>query len=330
MRVTMDDVAREAGVSRGLVSLALRDAYGVNRATRDRILAVAERLHYQPNALASGLARRTANTLGVFLLDLHNELFADVYDGIREVTAGAGVELVLSVGSIGGTLDKPALDALVRAQAKVVVAAGLLLSDKELVPYSKIVHLVSVARRVSGGDSVVSSNELGARLAVEHLLELGHRRILHLAAPSTDGYRGRRRGFIRTMTAAGLKPQVVVSDYSREDAARVVAPVLDSADRPTAVFAHNDQTALGVLDALHSRGITVPDEMSVIGYDNTSASRPPGIALTTVDIHADVLGQRAAEIALARLADGDAPAVTQTVKPTLVVRGTTAWPPTTS
>jgi DNA-binding LacI/PurR family transcriptional regulator len=327
MRVTMDDVAREAGVSRGLVSLALRDEYGVNRETRDRIRAVADRLHYHPNALASGLARRTTKTLGVFLLDLHNELFADVYDGIREVATGAGAELVLSVGSIGGTLDKPALDTLVRAQADVVIAAGLLLSDKELATYRRLVHLVSVARRVPGADSVVTSNELGAKLAVTHLLDLGHRRILHLAAPSSDGYRGRRRSYTRTMTAAGLQPQVAVSDYSRAEAARVVAPVLDSADRPTAVFAHNDQTALGVLDALHSRGIPVPEQMSVIGYDNTSASRPPGIALTTVDIHADILGRRAAEIALTRLADREAPAVNQTVQPTLVVRGTTAPPP---
>jgi DNA-binding LacI/PurR family transcriptional regulator len=322
----MDDVAREAGVSRGLVSLALRDAYGVSDATRDRILAVAQRLNYQPNALASGLARRTTNTLGVFLLDLHNELFADIYDGIRDVATAAGVELVLSVGSISGTLDKPALDALVRAQVEVVVAAGLLLSDKDLGSYRKLLHLVSVARRVPGGDNVVSNNELGAKLAVSHLLELGHRRILHLAAPTSDGYRGRRRGYSRAMKAAGLQPKVIVSDYSRADAARVIGPVLDSTDRPTAVFAHNDQTALGVLDALHSRRIRVPEEMSVIGYDNTSASRPPGIALTTVDLHGEELGRRAAEIGLARMAHPGAPPIDQNFKPTLMIRGTTAPP----
>jgi DNA-binding LacI/PurR family transcriptional regulator len=324
----MDDVAREAGVSRGLVSLALRDEYGVSDATRDRILAVAKRLNYQPNALASGLARRTTNTLGVFLLDLHNELFADIYDGIRDVATQAGTELVLSVGSIGGTLDKPALDALVRAQAEVVVAAGLLLSDKDLTSYRESLRMVSVARRLPGSDNVLSNNELGAKLAVSHLIELGHRRIFHLAAPTSDGYRGRRRGFIRTMKAAGLHPEILISDYSRTDATRVIGPVLDSPERPTAVFAHNDQTALGVLDALHSRGIRVPEEMSVIGYDNTSASRPPGIALTTVDLHGEELGRRAAEIALARMADPDAPPMEQIFKPSLVVRGTTAPPAT--
>ena len=326
MRVTMEDVAREAGVSRALVSLALRDAYGVSDSTRDRILGVAERLNYQRNALASGLARRTTNTLGVFLLDLHNELFADIYDGIRDVATAAGTELVLSVGSTGGTLDKPGLDALLRAQVEVVVAAGLLLSDKELASYRELTNLVSVARRVPGADNVVSNNELGAKLAVSHLLELGHRRILHLAAPSSDGYRGRRRAFSRTMKAAGLQPQILVSDYSRADAARVIGPVLDSPDRPTAVFAHNDQTALGVLDALDSRDISVPEQMSVIGYDNTSASRPPGIALTTVDLHGEELGRRAAEIALARMANPDAPPMEETFKPTLVIRGTTAPP----
>ena len=102
--------------------------------------------------------------------------------------------------------------------------------------------------------------------------------------------------------------------------------MLDGSDRPTAVFAHNDQTALGVLDALHTRGIRVPDDMSVIGYDNTSASRPPGIALTTIDLHGEALGRRAAEVALTRLADRDAALIEENHPPSLVVRGTTAPP----
>lgn len=323
----MDDVAREASVSRALVSLALRDAYGVNDATRDRILTVARRLNYQPNRFAAGLARRSTNTLGVFLLDLHNELFADVFDGIREVTALTGTELVLTVGSTDGGMDRHALDALIRAQAEVVIAAGLLLPDQQLAPYRTSMRMVSVARRVPGADNVISHNQIGARLAVEHLLALGHRRILHLAAPSSDGYRGRRRGYQDAMKNAGLQPQVLVTAYSRTAAAQVVAPVLDQSERPTAVFAHNDQTALGVLDVLHQRGIRVPEEVSVIGYDNTSASRPPGVALTTVDIHAETLGRRAAQIALSRMAARDATPVDEVIEPSLLVRGTTASPP---
>jgi DNA-binding LacI/PurR family transcriptional regulator len=328
MRVTMDDVAREAGVSRALVSLALRDAYGVSKTTRDHIRGVARRLSYQPNALASGLARRTNTTVGVFLLDLHNEFFADVFDGVRDAVGGGGTELVLSVGSIHGSLDKPALDALVRAQVRLVIAVGLLLSDDDLAEYQKSLHLVSVARRVVGSDNVLTRNELGARLAVEHLVELGHRRIMHLAAPVSDGYTGRRRGYRRAMNAAGLKPWVVSADYSRPAAARVMSEVVDAGELPAAVFAHNDQTALGVLDALHARGVRVPEDVSVIGYDNTSASSPPGVGLTTVDVHAAVLGRRAAEVALARMAEPGSPLVTESISPTLVIRTTTAPPRT--
>lgn len=329
----MDDVAREAGVSRALVSLALRDAYGVSRATRDKIVEVARKMHYQPNGLASGLASRTTNTLGVFLLDLHNELFADIFDGIREVASPAGAELVLSVGSTDGRLDTAALDALARARAEVVVAAGLLLPDKALKPYLSSFRLVSVARRLPGADNILSDNQHGARLAVEHLVGLGHRRILHLAAPDSDGYRGRRRGFTTAMRAAGLAPRVKVAEYSRDNAARLTREMLDTSapgERPTAVFAHNDQTAIGVLDALHERGVAVPGEMSVIGYDNTSASRPPGVALTTVDIHGGQLGRRAAEIALARTFGNDRQTVHDMLEPTLVVRGTTAPPASSS
>jgi DNA-binding LacI/PurR family transcriptional regulator len=322
----MEDVAREAGVSRALVSLALRNAYGVKDSTRDHIMAVADRLNFQPNALAANLARRKTNSLGVFLLDLHNEYFAEVFDGVREVASAAGKELVLSVGSTSGELDKPALNALVQAQVDVVVAAGLLLSNKDIAPYVQRLPMVSVARRVPGADSVVSDNELGATLAVTHLLELGHRRILHLAAPPSDGYRGRRRGYSRVMKAAGLTPRVLVSDYSREEAARKIGLMLAGSDLPTAVFAHNDQTAMGVLDALHANGIRVPDEMSVIGYDNTPLSRPPGVALTTVDQHSVALGRRAAEVALTRLTHRDAPLIEENYPPSLVVRGTTAPP----
>ncbi|MTD16894.1 LacI family DNA-binding transcriptional regulator [Nakamurella sp. YIM 132087] len=327
MKVTMEDVAREAGVSRSLVSLAFRGAYGVNEATRDHILAVAGRMNYQPNSAAATLASRGTSTLGVFLLDLHNELFADVHDGIREVAGPAGRELLLTVGSIGGNLDRPALDLLVRARVDVVIAAGLLLSDDELAPYRRSLKLVSVMREVPEADNVLSDNVLGAGLAIDHLLGLGHRRIVHLASPRSDGYGGRREGYMRAMKQAGAKPRVVVSDYSRTEAAKAIAPVLDGAAPPTAIFAHNDQTALGVLDALHLRNLRVPEDVSVVGYDNTSASRPPGIALTTVDVHAGRLGRLAAEAAIARAADPAADPHEVRTTPSLVVRGTTAAPP---
>ncbi|WP_369045861.1 LacI family DNA-binding transcriptional regulator [Sinomonas sp. P10A9] len=329
--VTMADVAREAGVSPALVSLAFRDAYGVSATTRTRILETARRMGYQPNRAASRLASKSDDTLGVFLLDLHNEVFADMFDGMREAARTAGRELVLTVGSIGGSLDRPALDSLVRARVSAVVAGGLLLPDAELAEYRGRLALVSVARVVPGFDAVASDNVLGATLAVEHLVRLGHRRILHLATPPTDGYGGRREGYLRSMSDARLEPWVLTCDYARQAAFDLVMPLLGPAapdrEQPTAIFTHNDQTALGVLDAVHAHRLRVPEDISVVGYDNTSATKPPGVDLTTVDLHAADLGRRATEIAVVRSEDPTREPMVETFEPSLVVRASTAPPP---
>lgn len=327
MNVTMSDVARAAGVSPALVSLAFRDAYGVSRSSREKILATAAEMGYQPNRVASRLASKADNTLGVFLLDLHNEVFADMFDGMREAAHKSGRELVLSVGSVGGDLDRPALDSLVRARVDVTIAAGLLLPDHELATYLKRLPLVSVARIVPGFDAVASDNVLGAHMAVEHLLSLGHRRIVHLASPPTDGYLGRREGYNRTMEQAGLTPRAITCGYSRSAAAQLAGPLLDSIERPTAIFTHNDQTALGVLDAVHARGLRVPQDITIVGYDNTSASKLPGVDLTTVDLHPVELGKRAAEIAVRRSEDRTLEPMIEVFSPSLLVRASSAPPP---
>ena len=199
--------------------------------------------------------------------------------------------------------------------------------DSELAAYSGRLPLVSVARIVPDFDAVASDNVLGATLAVEHLLSLGHRRIVHLASPPTDGYLGRREGYTGTMQKAGLTPHAIICGYSRSAASDLVGPLLDSAGRPTAIFTHNDQTALGVLDAVHARGLKVPEDITVVGYDSTSASKLPGVDLTTVDLHPVDLGRRAAEIAILRSNDPTLEPMVEVFTPSLLVRASSAPPP---
>lgn len=322
--VTLDDVARAAGVSRALVSMAIRGVPGVNPQTRERILATAEHLGYRPNRLASRLASLSTNAVGVFLLDLRQDVYADMFDGIREVTQPENLHLVLAVGTHDGTMDGNALDSLMQSRVNVVIATGLLLPDDEVRAFNRHTPIVSVARQVEGVDSVASDNVRGARLATTHLIELGHRQIAFLANPQTDGYTGRREGFIDTMTQAGLEPWIIGSQYSRRRAALDITPALSlpASERPTAVFAHNDQAALGVLDAMATLGLQAPDDVSVVGYDNSQVSQAPGTQLTTVDLHGEQLGQEAARMALRRLEEPKRPAALHVSQPTLVVRGT--------
>lgn len=319
-RVTMADVAEAAGVSRALVSLAYRDAFGVNEATRERILEVGDGLGYVHNRVAASLASRGPTSIGVYLQDLHNDFFAGVHDGIREVAEGAGRDLVLSVGAADGSRDEASLRALEGARVGVVIGAGLLLPDEPLRHFAQRTPVVSVARSVEGVDSVWSDNHFGARLATEHLLGLGHERIAFLANQPSDGYHHRRAGYEEAMREAGLTAQCVVVSYLRADAAAAAAAMLDSAEAPTAVFAHNDQAALGVLDELIDRKLVPGRDVSVVGYDNSSVSRAPGTALTSVDLHGEELGRAAARAAVARLEDPQSPVVSEVSEPELVAR----------
>lgn len=329
-RITMEDIAEKVGVSRALVSLAYRDLPGVGAETRERILRAGEELGYTPNQVAARLASRGGNTVGVFLQDLHNDLFADFHDGIREALRAAGKQLVLAVGSIDGSYDTEALEALKRSRVDVLIAGGLQLPDAEVQRLARSVPTVCVFRDVPEVDSVTADDLGGARAATEHLIGLGHRDIVFLANPPTDGYRDRRAGYRAAMAAAGLEPRVVESSYDRAEVAEQAGRLLDGAGagageraRPTAIFAHNDQAALGVLDALALRGLAPGADVSVVGYDNSSVGRFPGTALTTVDVDGRLLGRIAAEVALLRLADPEAPPVRRTLAPSLVVRATT-------
>lgn len=325
--VTMEDVAREAGVSRALVSIAYRGVAGVSEETKTRIFAAADRLGYRPNRIAATLASRSTHTLGVFLGDLRNDVFADMFDGIRDVADRHDKYLLLVVGGINGRREGPALDTLLQSRVDVIIAAGLLMPDKDVRRFATSIPVVGVARVIPGVDSAYSDNYIGAQAATRHLLGLQHRRIAFLANPQTDGYLDRQRGYADLMRESGLQPQIIPSSYSRTKAARDIGPALDSPDRPTAVFAHNDQAALGVLDAIASRGLTTPGDVSVVGYDNTAVSKAPGTALTTVDIHGHTLGRDAAELALRRIADRNALPATKVILPSLVVRRTTGPAP---
>lgn len=336
----MEDIAREAGVSRALVSIAMRDAHGVSAATREHILEVARRLGYRHNRVAADLAGRGAGAIGVFVADLHNDLYADVFDGIREILDPSGRRIVLTVGAADGSRDTAGLDGLLEARVGASIGLGVRLPDAELHERAGLGPLVVATRTVPGMLSASSDDVAGAHLATEHLLGLGHRRLAFLANPPGDGYLGRRRGFEQAMTDAGLAPQVHVTSYDpdevRADARKLLAGEGPAGEgRPSAILAHNDRAAVAVLGALADLGLRCPEDVSVVGYDGAEAAGLPGIELTTVDGRAHEVGRLAARIALAQVDAGDAggeadgrteaPSAAP-IAPRLITRRTTAPP----
>lgn len=324
--VTMEEIARAAGVSRSHVSLAYRNAYGIKPEVREHILAIGRQLGYRHNRIAAQLAGTSAGTIGVYLQDLHNDLFADIFDGLRDVVEPTGRQLVLAVGHTDGSRDVSALETLLESRVDVIVAAGLMISDSDLAAVIGSVPLVSIARNIDAADIVASDNATGARMAVDYLTGLGHRDIAFLANPPTDGYGERRAGYHATMNLHHLRPRIIEGSYSRRECEVLVAATLDSADQPTAIFAHNDQAALGAMDAIISAGMQPGRDVSVVGYDNTGQSQSPSAALTTIDIHGVELGRMAGEAVLARITNPDTPRTSRHIEPTLVVRATTGPP----
>jgi DNA-binding LacI/PurR family transcriptional regulator len=321
---TMEDVARRVGVSRALVSLVMNDSPKVSDESRRLVLQAAADLGYRRNDVARRLASRTTGTVGVLLNDLHNPFFAETYDGIHAAAAVRGKRPLLTTGSQMVSGEQQAIESMLEQRVDGMVLVSPRLSTAELRAFNAIVPVVVIGRVVRGGsiDSVTNDERHGARLVVEHLHSLGHRCIAHVDGGGGAGARARRRGYERAMRTLGLEPDVIAGDYTERAGVAAAEDLLRRTRLPTAVFGANDLVAAGALDAFESAGRRVPDDVSIVGYDNTFLARLHHVSLTSVDQHTSKIGRIAMELLLERLDGARARPVTRLVTPSLKVRGT--------
>jgi LacI family transcriptional regulator len=326
-RVTIKDVASAAGVSVATVSKVLNSRYGVAAATVARVQAVIDQMGYEASLVAQSLRNHRTNVIGILVADLEpfsTQLLQGAADAIRD----SGFELV--VYSAGGrTTDHQGWERRYLSRLSGTLIDGAVLVTPTVVDVNYGAPIVAVDPH-TGTDNlptIDSDNLKGARLATEHLIGLGHRRIAMLSGrPDLQSAQLREEGYRQAMAAAGIPvdPDLIRSgDYDPDVSAEAVRWLLTRADRPTAVFAANDVTAIAAIRVAASLDLAVPGDLSVVGFDNIPDSALCSPPLTTVEQPIHEMGRLATEM-LIKLIRGDGPGDTHVTLPTrLVVRQST-------
>ncbi|WP_323373783.1 LacI family DNA-binding transcriptional regulator [Plantactinospora alkalitolerans] len=329
--ITMSDVARAAGVSTATVSRVVNGHYGVSASTTAQVRSAIERLGYESSLVATSLRRSRTNVLGLVTHSFQSYT-AEVLKGVMQALRRSGFDLIIYANSdLYGTYSEG------WEQRHLTRLSGTLTDGCIVVtPWGDVQSRTPVVAidpaRDSTMPSVTADNLAGATTAVEHLLGLGHRRIGFIAGRSSLAAAwSREEGYRRALAGAGvpIEPGLIGrGDFNPESAAPLARELLKRPDPPTAIFAASDGMALEVLEVAKDLGLTVPGDLSVIGFDNIPESELTEPGLTTVDQSMYQLGYEAARM-LKSLVTGDWEGPRQILLPTsLVVRGSTAPPRT--
>ncbi len=331
-RVTIRDVAARAGVSVATVSKVLNNRYGVAAATVARVRKVIAELGFESSLVARSLRNHRTNVIGVLVWAIE-PFSAELLKGAERAMRDNDYELVVySAGGVGPR-DLGWENRYLSRLSGTLIDGAVLVTPTVSAPRSDV-PVVAVDPHTAGedGPTVGADNFRGARMATEHLLSLGHRRIGFLGRPPRDlkSSQEREDGYRSALAAAGVAfdPGLVRAAGYQEDVSRqAVHELLSQPDRPTAIFAANDLSALVAMDEATTLGIRVPDDLSVIGFDHVPESMMADPPLTTIEQPIQLLGRRAVEMLVEILA-GNEPAETHVRLPTrLVERASCAAPP---
>ncbi len=325
-RPTIHDVASRAGTSKSLVSLALSGSPKVSERSRLLIEQAAAELGYRPNAAARSLSVRRSRTIGVLILDLHNPVFAEILDGVQTEVRQHGFSTMLVTGGENPTLEQAEIETLREFQVEGLILISHRLPTGVLRSIAADVPTVVVTRDdivAPGMDTVCNDDVAGARLAIDHLVGLGHARIVYLSGGDNPVSHLRATGYSAAMTAHGLAELIQIVPGGLTDATGYRAAEAALELNPTALFVANDIAAFGAIAAIENAHLRVPEDISVIGYDGIRIGGMRRVNLTTIAQPLAELGRRAAQHMLRRITDRDLPAQHEHVSASLVIRGTT-------
>lgn len=332
MAVSIKDIARVANVSYSTVSRALNDSPRVQAQTKAQIQRIAAEMGYFPSAVGRSLVTRRTRTIGIVVSTITDLFFAEVIDAIEETALCHHYSVILTNSGGQPQRELSAIQALRERWVDGILVVSGCSSREDLCAGKGLdipLVIINNVHREHIGYSVEVDSVGGGRAATQHLLELGHRRIAHIAGPVTEWDAVERQsGYQQALQAYGLAvdPALIVRGDNRpEGGIAAMQHLLSLPVPPTAVFCYNDATALGAMHAAHTTGLRIPRDLSVVGFDDVDLApylEPP---LTTVAQPTREMGKRAVQMVLSLLA-GDRTVTDCTLPSNLVVRGSTCAP----
>lgn len=327
-RVTIKTVAADAGVSVAAVSKVLRDAYGVSDALRAKVQASMERLNYRPHAAARAMRGRTY-TLGILLPDMRNPFFADILAGLNEALERTQYQALMGVSQSTQATEVSLIDSILDRQMDGLIMIGPRLTPDAVDQVAQRIPTVMVgyySPLAQNYDTVNDNDIYGAELVVRHLIENGYKRIsmMSLTLPTNESVIIHRReiGYSQAMSAGGLGKHIniVQSPQSPREVLTTIRHMLQSPNRPEALFCWTDAIALQAISAATDLGLSIPDDLAIVGWDNTTYCDMGQNSLTSIDQSGQVLGLQAARLLIERI-DGRKQGEHFVVTPRLVARG---------
>jgi DNA-binding LacI/PurR family transcriptional regulator len=328
-RATIVDVARAAGTSVSTASVALRGGPGVSEQTRTRIIAAAQRLGYQPDQRARLLRLHQSRLLGV-TFSVNQAFHSDVVENLYRAVAETDYDFVLSA-TTSTRPETQAIENLLRDRCETLILISPEIDQAQLENLTTHASVVTIGSdlRAANADSVHSDDRQGVTDAVNHLVGIGHRSITYIDGGAAVMSAVRREAYVDAMEAHGLHEQIHIRTGwpTEESGAEIATLILDEGTLPTAILTHNDMIAFGLLLTLRSRGISVPDDVSIVGYDDTRIAHLSTVQLTSVSQDASKLAQTAVRRAITRAEDPRTPSGEDFVTPAHLIVRETSGPP---
>ena len=286
---TIKDVAKNAGVSYATVSRALNNHPEINEETRKKIFKIASEMGYQPNAIAQGLVKKETKTIGLVIPDITNPFFPEVARGVEDAASTEGYSVFLCNTNWSEEQEEKYLEVLMKKQVDGIVIGP---SSERIGHIKKVFHsgikpAVFISRiDYSNSTSILIDNVTGARMAVEHLISKGHKKIAFIGGLK-DAFSNQDRllGYKNALEMNEIpinKDYILNSDFKRESGHHTTQMILQLDPRPSAIFAANDMLALGAIQAIKEAGFSIPEDIAVVGFDDIGFAALPEIQLTTI------------------------------------------------